>query len=193
MSSQVSLYSINSTLILDNEGKRIYAKYFKPPHGVLEDNSKLYNNDKNQKTFEKNLFAKTYKVGGDIILFENQVVVYKQYSDIIIYMIGGLEENESLLSTTLSGLTAALEIVLQNNIDQKSVQENYDLVALAIDETVDDGIILEYDPAVIASRVTNAPSQDIPSLKTIDLSEKGLLNAFQFARSKINEKLQQGL
>lgn len=182
-----SLYTVNSILVLDNHGKRVFAKYYHPPHESL-DSSSLAGDVKQQLAFESCLFQKTHKVNGDIVLFENQTVVYKEYSDIVIYLTGSLEENESLLYTTFQGLAGALEVVLKSSIDRKSIQENYDLVSLAVDETVDDGIVLETEPAVIASRVTDKPTDEAPI--KLDLSEKGFMNAFNFARSKVSERLQ---
>lgn len=65
--------------------------------------------------------------------------------------------------------------------------ENYDLVCLAIDEIVDDGIILETDPVIVSTRVSRAPAQDAPNMKNIDLSEQGLLNAWEFGKRKLAE------
>ncbi len=77
--------------------------------------------------------------------------------------------------------------------DKRTILENYDLVSLAMDEIVDDGIILETDPVIIASRVSRPPVQDITSMKGIDLSEQGLLNAWEFGKTKLTERLRQGL
>jgi hypothetical protein len=63
-----------------------------------------------------------------------------------------------------------------------SIIENYDLVCLAIDELVDDGVLLETDPVTIVTRVSKPPAQDIGNVKNIDLSEQGLLNAWEFAK-----------
>lgn len=78
-------------------------------------------------------------------------------------------------------------------MDKRTIIENYDLVSLAIDEIVDDGIILETDPVVVASRVSRPPLQDMTSMKGIDLSEQGLLNAWEFGKIKLAERLRQGL
>jgi len=67
------------------------------------------------------------------------------------------------------------------------------LVSLAIDEIIDDGIILETDPVIVASRVSRPPVQDITAVKGIDLSEQGLLNAWEFGKMKLSERLRQGL
>lgn len=189
MSFNTSLYSIDAVLILDNQQNRIFTKYYKPPHENTE--NELITNVKKQKQFEKDLFKKTFKQNTDIILFNNYTVVYKEYSDTIVYVIGGLNENEVLLYNVLQGLTGAIEIILGSQLDKRSMLESYDMLALAVDETVDDGIILETDPNAIAARVTNPPTEDAVNIK-IDLSEKGLLNAFNFAKKNISERLQQG-
>jgi hypothetical protein len=67
------------------------------------------------------------------------------------------------------------------------------LVSLAIDEIVDDGIILETDPLVITTRVSRAPAQDVAQLKGIDLSEQGMNNLAQFGKAKLGDWLRQGL
>jgi hypothetical protein len=66
-------------------------------------------------------------------------------------------------------------------------------VSLAIDEVIDDGIVLETDPVIVASRVSKPPVQDISSVQGIDLSEEGLLKAWQFGKMKLGERLRQGL
>lgn len=79
------------------------------------------------------------------------------------------------------------DISTRNSTDKRTIIENYDLVTLAIDEIVDDGIILETDPMVVSSRVSRAPAQDAPNMKNIDLSEQGLLNAWEFGKRKLAE------
>lgn len=64
-------------------------------------------------------------------------------------------------------------------------------MSLAIDEIIDDGIILETDPVIVSSRVSRPPAQDIASVKNIDLSEQGLLNAWEFGKMKLAERMRQ--
>ena len=75
----------------------------------------------------------------------------------------------------------------RNSTDKRTIIENYDLVSLAIDEIVDDGIILETDPVIVSTSVSRAPAQDAPNMKDIDLSEKGLLTAWEFGKRKLVE------
>ena len=68
------------------------------------------------------------------------------------------------------------------------------MVSLCIDEIVDDGIILETDPVIVASRVSRPPAQDNPlGGKGIELSEQGLLNVWEFGKMKLAERMRQGL
>ena len=96
---------------------------------------------------------------------------------------GSTKEHEAMLYKVLSGLCEALERVLKDAMDKKSIHENYDFVALAIVETIDDGIILETDGNAIASRVSKRPSS--VNTLNIELNERGLFNAFQFAKKKV--------
>lgn len=66
-------------------------------------------------------------------------------------------------------------------------------MSLAIDEIVDDGIILETDPVIIASRVSKPPTQDMANIKNIDLSEQGLLNVWEFGKQKLAERMRQAI
>ena len=81
----------------------------------------------------------------------------------------------------------------RGSTDRRTIIENYDLVSLAIDEIVDDGIILETDPVIVSSRVSRPPVQDMTAVRNIDLSEQGLLNAWEFGKMKLSERLRQGL
>ena len=61
----LSLYSINAFLILDTEGHRVLAKYYRPKsHPQGESNMKNLPTLKEQKAFEKGLWQKTKKAGG---------------------------------------------------------------------------------------------------------------------------------
>ncbi|KAK7202947.1 Longin-like domain-containing protein [Myxozyma melibiosi] len=192
MTSNVSLFSINAILILDNDSHRILTKYYQPPHPYPHNQyANAYPTIKEQRAFEKGLFEKTHKQGTDIILFDNHVVVYKEIVDVIIYVVGGLNENETMLYQVVLALRDSLEILLKHSMDKRTIIDNYDLVSLAVDETVDDGIILETDPIVISTRVSRPPTND--ATINLDLSEQGLMNAYQLARAKLTERLKQAL
>ena len=65
----LSLYSIDAFIILDNDGHRILAKYYRSKNHPRGE-SKEFLTLKEQKAFEKGLWLKTKKPGG--ALFANQ-------------------------------------------------------------------------------------------------------------------------
>ncbi|EAT82872.1 coatomer subunit zeta [Parastagonospora nodorum] len=199
MSRPLSLFSVQAILILAiDDGSRILTKYYSNPHpppGVHTDfpGQQAYKTVKDQKAFEKGLLEKTAKQTTDIILYDQKVVVFKMESDVMLYVVGGAEENEVLLYSVVLALRDSLNILLKNSVDKRTVIENYDLVSLAVDELVDDGIILETDPVIVASRVSKPPAQDMSSMKNIELSEQGFLNAWEFGKRQLAERIRQGL
>ncbi|KAK7509935.1 Longin-like domain-containing protein [Phyllosticta citriasiana] len=193
----LSLYSVNAILILaKDDASRILAKYYDAPHkpSGTKDRSypgaNPYPSVKDQKEFEKELHKQTASQADkcDIILYDNRLVVFKQCQDIICYVVGDASENEILLYSVVLALRDSLYQVLKTPPDKRTILEHFDMVALAVDEIVDDGIILETDPRAIAARVSQPPVADF-SAKNIDLSEQGLVNGWKMARSFIGKSL----
>lgn len=148
---------------------------------------------KAQKAFEKGLLEKTAKQTGDIILYDNRIVLYKMESDVMMYVVGSVDENEVLLYNVILALRDSLHLLFKQSVDKRTIIENYDLVSLAIDEIVDDGIILETDPTIIVQRVSKAPTQDVNLSRIDPFSEQGVNNLAQLGKAKLTDWLRQGL
>ncbi|KAF8339353.1 coatomer protein [Amanita rubescens] len=182
----LSLYSIQAFIILDSEGHRVLAKYYNPkshPQGE----SKEFQSVKEQKAFEKGLWQKTKKSGGDIILYDSHLAVYKHSLDLILYFIASPLENELMLSTALNSLFEALTMLLRNSLEKRGVLENLDLVLLCLDETVDNGIIVDTDSTAIASRV----SRPRPDTTEIVINEQTIMSAYQTVKEKMQQRIGQ--
>ncbi|KAF8911570.1 coatomer protein [Gymnopilus junonius] len=182
----LSLYSVQAFIVLDTEGNRVLAKYYRPkshPQGESKDFLTL----KEQKAFEKGLWQKTKKPGGDIILYDSHLVVYKHSLDLILYFVAGSTENELMLYSALSSLTDALTMLLRNSLEKRGVLENLDLVLLCLDETIDDGIIVDTDAAAIASRV----SRPRPDTTEIIINEQTIMSAYQTVKEKMQQRIGQ--
>ncbi|EAU91197.1 coatomer zeta subunit [Coprinopsis cinerea okayama7 len=183
----LSLHSIQAFLIIDAEGNRVLAKYYHPksnPWGEIKEFQSL----KDQKAFEKGLWQKTKKAGGDIILYDGHLAVYKHSLDVILYFIAGPTENELMVSLALSTLIDAMTMLLRNSLEKRGILENLDMVLLCLDETVDDGIILDTDSAAIASRVTR-PRPD--NEMGININEQTLMSAYLTVRDKVQQRIGQ--
>lgn len=148
---------------------------------------------KSQKAFEKALLEKTAKQTGDILLFDGRIVLYKSESDVMLYLVGSVEENEVLLYNAILALRDSLHLLFKASVDKRTIIESYDLVSLAVDEIVDDGIILETDPTIIVQRVSKAPTQDVDLRRIDPFSEQGVNNLAQLGKAKLTDWLRQGL
>ncbi|ORY02397.1 coatomer protein [Basidiobolus meristosporus CBS 931.73] len=172
--NNLTLYTAKALVLLDSEGKRLLAKYYKT--GVTE-----FPKLKDQQRFEKTLFEKTRRSNGEIILLDGQVVVYQSSVDVFFYLVGSGDENELLLSTVLNGYHDALSILLGQQLEKRNILDHYDLVTLALDECIDDGIVLEVDPELIVSRVSKRGSQDMFDNA---LTDQTLMQAYQTAKER---------
>ncbi|KAJ4296130.1 Golgi-to-ER vesicle coat component [Collariella sp. IMI 366227] len=198
MSPGMSLYSVNAILILSSEdGSRIFTKYYTPPHQAPShagaSSSSPYPDKTAQIRFEKALLQKTAKQTGDILLFDNRIVLYKMESDVALYVVGSLDDNEILLYNVLLALRDSLHLLFKQSVDKRTIIENYDLVSLAIDEICDDGVVLETDPTIIVQRCSKAPSQDVNLSRIDPFSEQGVNNLAQLGKAKLTDWLRQGL
>ncbi|KAK4191733.1 putative coatomer subunit zeta [Podospora australis] len=190
MAPGLSLYSVSAILIISAEGERIYTKYYQAPHAGQAGSgtqASPYPDKTSQQRFEKTLIQKTAKQTGDIILLDNQIVLYKNESDVAIFVVGGVDENEILLYNVLLALRDSLHLLFKQSVDKRTIIENFDLVSLAIDEICDDGIVLETDPTIIVQRCSKAPSQDVNLSRIDPFTEQGVNNLAQIGKAKILE------
>uniref|UniRef100_A0A674ES63 Coatomer subunit zeta n=1 Tax=Salmo trutta TaxID=8032 RepID=A0A674ES63_SALTR len=122
--AEPSLYTVKAVLILDNDGERLYAKYY----------DGTYPSVKEQKAFEKNIFSKTHRTDSEIALLEGLTVVYKSNIDLFFYVIGSSQENELMLMAVLNCLFDSLSQMLRKNVERRSLLENMEGLFLAVDE-----------------------------------------------------------
>ena len=121
MSPNMTLFSINAILIISTDDRtRLLTKYYAAPHPPLHTppgssypGANPYPTLKDQKAFEKGLMEKTNKSTSDVILYDNRVVVFKMEEDVMLYVVGGADENEVLLFSVILALRDSLSILLK--------------------------------------------------------------------------------
>ncbi len=89
----------------------------------------------------------------DIVQVDKHTVVFQFETDLFFYILGSLNENELVLAEVLSALIDALQIIFRSQLEKRTFLENFDLIVLACDEVIDDGIIIEVDANTIAQKV----------------------------------------
>ncbi|NXX42325.1 COPZ1 protein, partial [Tricholaema leucomelas] len=182
-----SLYTVKAVIILDNDGERLFAKYY----------DETYPSAKEQKAFEKNIFNKTHRSDSEIALLEGLTVVYKSSIDLYCYVVGSAHENELMLTAVLSCLFDSLSQMLspgcqvgkvgarwarwchpRKSVEKRGLLENMEGLFLAVDEIVDGGVILESDPQQVVHRVA-VRGEDVP------LTEQTVSQVLQSAKEQI--------
>ncbi|XP_063729398.1 coatomer subunit zeta-1-like [Symsagittifera roscoffensis] len=147
---------IKAILILDNDGKRLYAKYY--------DHNLAYGisgaplpptlggiSNPPQGEFERKLFQKTYKANSEIVMLDNNTIVYRSTVDVFFYVIGSSDENELILSNVLNCLYDSVGAIMKI-VERSSIMSNLSSVIQIIDEICDSGIVLECDHTLVLSR-----------------------------------------
>lgn len=167
-----SLYIIKAIIILDNDGNRLIGKYY--------DNQ--FSTPKEQKAFEKNLFTKTHKANGEIIMIDGLTIVYRSMVDLFFYVIGSTSENEIILVSVLNCLYDSISLILRRNVEKKVLIEYMDSCILALDEICDSGILLDVDPMSILQRVS-LKEADVP------LGEQTVFDVFKLAKEQLKSSV----
>lgn len=182
--TNLSLYTVQAVAILDSDGNRLIAKYYSRggPH------PQSYKTLKGQKKFESEVFAKTRKSNGEVILYDGKTVLFKYVNDLYFYLVGDPEENELLLGSVLNGFVEAISILLKHSVDKRNLLDNLDMVVLALDETIDDGIALETDPNAIAANVSKRGIDNL-DMSLSNLNEQVLLDVYKQAKERFNLSL----
>lgn len=172
------MFSIAAVIILDNNGRRMFSKYYEDADADLA-------SVEVQQGFEKNLFkvASTSKSGSgnrdsEIALVERRTVVYRSHVDVHMFVVGGIHENnELLIAQALHVLYRTLENFLQphGGVERRNLLNNFDKVLMIVDAIVDRGVIIE--------STMNGVLGQVP-LGREDGVETGLAQVLQIARDQ---------
>ncbi|KAM6174293.1 coatomer subunit zeta-2 [Erethizon dorsatum] len=167
-----SLYTIKAVFILDNDGRRLLAKYY----------DDTFSSSKEQMIFEKNVFNKTSQTESEIAFLGGMTIVYKSSVDLFLYVVGSSQENELMLVSVLTCLFESLSQILRRTVEKRWLLENLDGAFLVLDEIVDGGVILESDPQQVVQKV-NFRADDS------GLAEQSVAQVLQSAKEQIKWSL----
>ncbi|XP_065052214.1 coatomer subunit zeta-1-like [Rhopilema esculentum] len=170
---EASLYTVKGVAILDNDGERILAKYFDDTFASI----------KEQREFEKNLYNKTSRQNAEIIMLDGFTIVYRSNVDLYFYVMGSSHENELILASVLNAFFDAVNQMLKKNVEKRFLLDHLDAIYLAIDELVDEGVILEADSNNIVQRVAMKMEVEVP------LSEQTVAQVIQTAKDQLKWSL----
>ncbi|GAA5822462.1 hypothetical protein JCM3770_000657 [Rhodotorula araucariae] len=195
MTQNLHLNMVTAVILIDNDSNRLLAQYYAPAHNdpkLPAQHKQPFQTLKEQRAFEASIWEKTRRQTGDILLVDNLVVLYKQSIDLTFFLVAPANENELMLHAVLTAFYDAVAMLLRHQVEKRSILENLDLVVLALDETIDNGIVLETDAIAIASRVSRPKPDASVNLADIQLNEQSIMQAFTTVRDKIGQRILQG-
>ena len=84
---------------------------------------------------------------------DNYVAIFRCYSDMTIFIIGHIDDNELILGQLLDCMHECFDRIFRKGIERKSLIENMSGVILVIDELLDQGIVMHLEPSTILARI----------------------------------------
>ena len=135
-------FLVKSFLILDNDGNRIVSRYYDQSVGDVA----------HQKAFEMSLMKKMRKQSA-FFLHEGFLVMFANWGDCYVVMCVSEDQHELLLESVFQTATETLGAVLGGQTSKVAVTNNFDYVLIALDELLDDGLILQLDSSAILDQL----------------------------------------
>lgn len=147
------LSQVLGIVLLDHEGNRLAVKYCTtaPSAGRLQTSSQ-------QTKFEADIIQRASRIPNksevaEVLMVDDYIVLVKSLGDINVFVVGDPDENELILSEVLNTVCNSITICVSGPIGKRQIQENLGTIFIILDEVVDQGVIFETDPTVIAGRV----------------------------------------
>jgi hypothetical protein len=104
--------------------------------------------------FEQSLFDRVREeTKGEVLQYDQYIVLFKATADLLMIVVGDLKSNELIFAQLLHSLESALGLIFRKPCVDACLSQ-IENVYLLLDETIEQGYILEGNPEVLAARVT---------------------------------------
>lgn len=143
----MALVHVKAFLVLDNSGHRIFAKYYRG----------FQNSHAGQSGFEAQLFTKSQRMGAkakttEVTTLDQVTVLFRPAGDVTFYVVADQTENEILMQQVLDCIVEASDMLYREELERRNILEAPHWLMIAVDEMLEDGLILTLDPNEIFER-----------------------------------------
>jgi hypothetical protein len=133
---------IKFIIILDNDGKRIYSKYYTNDYNLDNENKQFeFERKLSYYAIENNLEIK----GIDIFSYLSFNILSNISPEVIIFIGSDEDNNEVLLSEFYNTFEKNLISLVQDSLTRKNIFKVYQQLIIVIDEMVNEGIYINSD------------------------------------------------
>lgn len=144
---------IQFVLLFDNNGKRIYTKYYTNKFGI-----DYLNDISSQKEFEKKLCitAQNFNVTKnevDIFTINEFTIIAKITNEVAIFIGASENENECLVANFYSIFESVLLNMVNDVLSKAKLMEIYEQLAILIDEMITEGVIMNTNGTSLESAI----------------------------------------
>ena len=150
---------IKFIIILDNDGKRIYSKYY----------TNDYNLDNENKQFEFERKLSYYAIENNLEINGIDIFSYLSFNilsnispEVIIFIGSDEDNNEVLLSEFYNNFEKNLINLVQDSLTRKNIYKVYQQLIIVIDEMVNEGLYINSDSNSI-ERIVNLNEKQVES------------------------------
>ena len=162
------LHKVEAIIILDADGTRLFTKYFP----ALTSSSSTKKGDEanaalqswatldQQIALERAIHQKARDPkrpvmgDGDILIHDGHAVLFLVEPEITYVVVGPQDENEMILNSVLFCLVESIQGAHKSQqVDKRSLLEEYHLLLLIVDEMIDDGVLLETNAQAVLTEV----------------------------------------
>lgn len=96
----------------------------------------------------------------DILLSEKYMAISRFKVDLFFYVIADDSENELIYLSISDTLFEAMDTLFGQQLEKRTLLENFDLLILCVDEITEEGFILENDSSNIVQKVSSHGDSD---------------------------------
>lgn len=177
------LHRIQGIVIMTTGGSLIFSKYY--TDACTPPTSRRLAPREAQRDLNASLYSwyTAYPHSyGHLIEVKNHLAAFKAEEDLLFFVIGDEKENAEFLSVVLTSLFHSLGSLLgeadEEAFDSRMLEEKYELLLLAVDELIDNGLVAADSHTEVVRTVeeVNVSATDLPGREALTMLNQLIQN-----------------
>lgn len=138
----IDRFRVSSILMFSMSGTKIITRYY--DKAIPEPKRAQFENEIFQRGIEDQL--------AEVMQHDEFIAIYHVVHGVFIFVVATLQTNELFLLDILTSIQSVINIVFKDKVSADILIKQIDLLYLILDETLEQGFLMESDPHIIAAR-----------------------------------------